>query len=219
MKLLKTTIFLLLLIIGCSKQKPQAEKKNTDISTQPEVTEIQKDTTAIEDVETVEEKELEVETVVLAENKLTEQELWKAYQQAREEVETAKTEKKWKDLREQLLLAAEYAELLKRPDIAAWQYNNIGYYAIEEFKIVTDYFTLLDQLNALEFGKEKQEKYKAISSIFLKNFYILNNAEIYLNKSKEIDNSLTDEGRTKRINNNLLFIKEIKKITGYTNES
>ena len=90
--------------------------------------------------------------------------------------------------------------------MTAWQYNNIGYYSIQEFKGRTNYDFRLYKLRTL-IKKEVKEKFQAETKvIFKKHLKILTDAQIYLEKAYKIDENYNEQNRTDKIYNNLKFI-------------
>ncbi len=226
MKYLITVLLVLMLVLGCSEKQQKSEQntiaqdetKAVDDNVTADVT-IPKEETPVENPKPVSEEGIETEPeevrhneVKQTETTLSESELWSIYRDARSKVDIAVEDKKWSVVRENLIKTAEAAEQLSREDIAAWQYNNIGYYTIEEFKQVTDYFTIMEQLDQLDFGEEKKIRYKQMITIFSKNLYLLEENKPYLLKAQDIDSTLDDKIRTSRIENNLNFINEIEEM-------
>ena len=93
-------------------------------------------------------------------------ELWNSYNAAKAKMDDAKS------LVEKVAVFEEkalYAAKLKRDDIAAWQYNNIGYAYIEEFSSTKDKTLLikakkyLDKAKKIDAGLDDERRTKIIA--------------------------------------------------------
>lgn len=151
--------------------------------------------------EIIEEKEREI---------LSEADLWKKYKLAKENLETAKISENFNGIIKSLITAAQYAHRLNRRDIEAWQYNNIGYYSIQEFMRLTDYQTRMSTLESMDPGKEKAANIRKTKSILKTHFNILKDAAPYLEKAGNLDKNLDDPERTNKIQSNIKYIEWIE---------
>ena len=135
--------------------------------------------------------------------------LWKSYRSAKDVVKQAQSEKDYRKETKYLMEAAVYANALKRDDIEAWQYNNVGYVLIEEFKEKTDYIAVMNRLNSLKLKNEIEEYRKEARMQLSKEKRLLSKADGYLVKAKEIDDKLEESSRTTTIASNILFVNEV----------
>lgn len=143
-------------------------------------------------------------------SQMKESDLWQFYNQNKAKAKIAIENNKVDDIVYYFEKAGEAATQLNRPDIAAWQYNNIGYHLIEHFKKETDYDSRLSILNQMPAGKEKTEYHNNLKSLFSKNINNIKNAKSNLIKAKEIDDKLEASNRTNIIANNINFTNYIE---------
>jgi len=141
---------------------------------------------------------------------MTKAELWDAYNSARVEVNSFKENWDFKGLVNALTRTAEIAQKLERPDIASWQFNNIGYYSIVEFKNRTDYTSRMKDIEVMPYGKEKVQYINETKEILRSEMALLTNAMESLYDAIELDNQAPDMERQKIINSNINFINSIK---------
>ncbi|MBN2282040.1 MAG: hypothetical protein JXQ65_15765 [Candidatus Marinimicrobia bacterium] len=132
--------------------------------------------------------------------------LWQKYREAREKSKEALSNSEFHQALDHLKAAAIYAEKLDRGDLAAWQYNNIGYYSIQEFKGVTNYDYRMHHLRSISDKNQKEQYLSETKKIFSKNINLLTTAESYLKNALKIDEHYHDQDRTEKINSNLNFI-------------
>jgi len=137
-------------------------------------------------------------------------ELWDAYNSARAEVNWYKENWDFKGLVNALNRTAKIAQKLERPDIASWQFNNIGYYAIVEFKNRTDYTSRMKDIEVMPYGKEKVQYINETKENLRSEMDLLTNAMESLYDAIELDNQAPDMERQKIINSNINFINSIK---------
>ncbi len=139
----------------------------------------------------------------------SEADLWSAYNQARDEITQYKENGDFDSLLISLNKAASIAQKLNRPDIASWQYNNIGFYSINEFKKRTDYASRMKDLEIMPYGDEKvlyvQETKDKINS----ELDLLKSARESLYDAMELNNQSPDKNREKIIDSNLQFVNSI----------
>ena len=141
--------------------------------------------------------------------------LWKNYKTAKENLKIAKESDDIFQIKKYLLEAAFYSEKLQRNDIASWQYNNIGYYSIEEFKKRTGYVERI-YLYSLKKNPEEQKKYaKETQQILKLEMKLIDDAEKYLLIAQKIDSGLNDDSRTETIISNLQFVKYVRDFMAY----
>jgi len=218
MKLL-STILLLALLISCSTEKEETQQ-------QPE-TKIEKTATGIDSFEiAMDSIEAEIDTVkevisseqkspVLADhNRKSISELWNTYKKAKSAVNKALDDNNIELIVSNLALAGECAQKLGRMDIAAWQFNNIGYYSIQEFKLRTGYDQRLQKLATMPPGDAKMGYQKATKDLFSREYSLLEKAGKYLVRAQIIDDELEPGRRTNTIQDNLDYVEWIKDFTG-----
>ncbi len=140
---------------------------------------------------------------------ISEADLWSAYNQARDEITQYKENGDFDSLLKSLNKAASVAQKLNRPDIASWQYNNIGFYSINEFKKRTEYASRMKDLEIMPYGDEKvlyvQETRDKINS----EIDLLKSARESLYDAMELNNQAPDKNREKIIDSNLQFVNSI----------
>jgi hypothetical protein len=137
---------------------------------------------------------------------MSNKELWAGYQSAKAKFKKASEIQDFQAMQGALSDAAHFAHTLDRPDIEAWQYNNIGYYTIMEFKQLVDYDSRITQLEKLPPSPGKSEYLKEIRRLFRNHTSILSEGLQYLEKAKAIDEVLDPSDRTEKIKNNQAFI-------------
>jgi len=164
-----------------------------------------------EDEHTEIEVKLPGDLIALADKDLSISELWKGYRESKDSLKIAQKDDNFQKMIIYVKRAAEYAILLKRDDIAAWQLNNIGYFSIEEFKRRTNYSERMNNLNTMASGEDKRKYYSSTKNMLQEEFPVLEDAIEYLSTARGIDQKLNDPSRTKIIQNNLDFIIEIQK--------
>ena len=133
---------------------------------------------------------------------------------AKANLETAKQKDDIIEIKKYILEAAFFANQLNRKDIEAWQYNNISYFSIEEFKKRTDYNTRMRKIESMKPGEDKNVYIQEVKKNFLIEKPLIIDAEKYLVEAQNIDKELDDEARTAIINSNLQFVKFIKDFIG-----
>ena len=142
---------------------------------------------------------------------LSEAELWNKYREAKDNLEAHRAANDYPAQIEDLKITARCANLLNKPDIEAWQFNNMGYFTILEFKRLAEYHERINRIETMKGGKAKTEFTNETRQRFADYFYLLESAERYLNKAKRIDKNLNDMNRTKMILNNKKFVDSIKR--------
>lgn len=138
------------------------------------------------------------------------EELWNDFRAAKASVEEAKEAGDIEEVTVSLILAARYSNELNRPDITAWQLNNIGYYSILEFKKRTDYNTRMAKIESMRRGEEKIRYIKETKKVFKDNLELLTNANKYLEEAYDLDSNLDDDNRTQKIYSNLKFVDWVR---------
>ncbi len=133
-------------------------------------------------------------------------ELWKIYKKAKEKATAAIESGNIEQIVEQLEIAGESALQLGRDDIAAWQFNNIGHYSIEEFKKRTNYDDRIRAMATMSSGKEKSDFIRETKNLFNGEVDLLDQAKKNLEKAQIIDDELEKSRRTETIVRNLDFI-------------
>lgn len=140
---------------------------------------------------------------------------WADFRQAKAEAEDAKQGGNLETITAKLLVVADISTALDRPDIAAWQYNNIAYYSIDEFKKKTDYANLMAKIEGSMDKKEKSDLIESAKKTLKGNISLLEKAKEYLEKAKGLDDSVSadkkDESRTNAISNNLNYVEWVQK--------
>ncbi|MFP4546862.1 MAG: hypothetical protein ACLFQM_01935 [Fidelibacterota bacterium] len=208
------TLLAAILCIQCHKQKEQStpapEKTTPDKTAQQDTInrikpQTEEDSIITEKVfeDTVWTEQEEIETTATSQ-------LWQKYRTFREESKKAFNNSEFQEAITNLKLAAKYAQQLGRDDLVAWQYNNIAYYSILEFKGLTNYDYRLHQLRTIDNPDKKEEYLEETKTIFRKNLKILTDAEEFLEKAYKIDENYNDQNRTDKIYSNLKFIDWVK---------
>ena len=141
---------------------------------------------------------------------LTVDDLWESYNAIKDEVEGLPAEENILQTIVKLHMAAKYAMALERPDIAAWQLNNIGYYSILVFQQKTEYQDKLRRMEAMPADSSKFNYMERIRLVFRENFKLLSQASRYLEKAYELDSRFEEKDRTQKIYNNLKFIDWVR---------
>ena len=141
----------------------------------------------------------------------SEAELWTAYNEAKTRLQTAKEASHFEGMVESLLDAAAFAEALDRPDIAVWQYNNIGYYAIVEFKRLTEYQERMDALQAMTPGEAKRLYLQETRTLVLKQMTLLERGLHYLQRAESMESELNNSERRDKIESNIRFIRWVQR--------
>ncbi|MCK5087960.1 MAG: hypothetical protein KAQ90_10590 [Melioribacteraceae bacterium] len=204
-------IFILLLYCGEKKEVPESPPKEEKV-----VTSKDKDTLITNDTFSTNEDTVEVKNILEEKEAPRDEgvksiaELWKLYKDSKAKVSKALESNDIVAVIENLIVAAEVSVELSRPDIAAWQLNNIGHYSIEEFKRRTNYDNRLRQLALLPAGIEKSEYQTETKNIFKKELPLLLTGNIYLLKAQTLDNELEESRRTSIIESNLEYIEWVK---------
>ena len=216
----KTGVYLLLLLVflACQKNKQQAENQEIFQSSQQEseTTEPQKleSTTDITDTSTEIEDQSQVEELTPfdqndAADLSTSGDLWDAYNQVRNNINIYKDNWDYDNLIKSLDEAAQIAIKLNRPDIAAWQYNNMGYYSILEFKKRTDYASRMNDLQIMPYSEEKKQYIQETRDKLRDEFFLLESARENLYDAMEMNSQSPDKEREKIIDSNVNFINTV----------
>jgi len=104
------------------------------------------------------------------------------------------------------------AENIKRFDVAAWQYNDLAYYYIQEFKDRSDYVDKVTQIFDCKTNKQKKILIIEVKSNFILYMDLLNMAKNYLIKAEILDSKYGhDKERDKDILSNWNFINYVNK--------
>ncbi len=218
----KTNIIILIILIifqnQCSQeQKSQPGKSNqSDTMTTkpitpdsiPANTKKQPDT-LIQEPPPKKQQEIISETASSKAN-ISSADLWQKYQQYREESKTAFNNSEFQKAVQKLKQTAQYARQLNRDDLAAWQYNNIGYYSILEFKGETNYDYRMHQLRTIDREAKRRQFANETKELFREHLKLLTDAETYLEKAYELDKKYNNKSRTEKIYSNLQFIDWVK---------
>jgi hypothetical protein len=210
MKNIITMLLCFVLLICCAENDKESKEVKEPVQKEktPEVKKVVEEETKIETVK-VDEKIIPTEKQKITEEK-TDGNLWAAYNAAKAAAEEAKEDGDIETAIKELLRAANYAKKLNRPEIAAWQLNNIGYYSIQKFREVTDYDNRMAKLNSMKPGKQKEEYLNETMSLLKRNKSLLTSAKPHLKEAQEIDNKLEESNRTEVIKSNLEFIKWVE---------
>jgi len=150
----------------------------------------------------------------IAESERTEAELWEGYNEAKKHLSEAREQEDHEASVEYLLKAADFAERLGRNDIAVWQYNNIGYYSILEFKRLVNYQDRMDTLQVMKPGAEKTAYLKETRELFNQHMEILSEGLTYLRKAESMEEKLNNAQRMEKILSNIRFIRWVEKFAG-----
>jgi hypothetical protein len=201
-------VILLMLITGCGKKEPQAE-----MSAETEVNPADMGE-AVDSVPVEPPQESAPEPVSGPKPEtLSEAQLWECYTLAKQTATRARDRKDLEGVVQALEEAAQAANSLNRPDIEAWQYNNIGYYTIQTFQDRTGYMGLMARLEAMPPGREKTAVIKETRTVLRDHFSLLEDAAYYLEKAREVDAGLDPSERTEKIKSNLDFIRWVRDFT------
>ena len=203
-------------IVSCSEQKQDLNKEKQinkeEVTTIDEVKkDLNKNKKEASKKEKISEKEIKdvKETRKISSNdyeELSQSELWNLYRKNKEKIDILLAEDDYLEAVKRLEKTTKISIALNRKDIAAWHYNNIGYYLIQEFRKRTNYDKKMQKLNN-ELNKENRQRMKKnIISDFKDNYSLLKKSQTNLNKSLKLDSKLDNKERTKIINNNLEFI-------------
>ncbi len=167
--------------------------------------------TPIQPADTVQfDKSVEEISDSLNKDNRTTQEMWTDFYAAKDSADSALTGHDFTLVKSLLKKAAFHAMEVERADIAAWQLNNIGYYAILEFKEITDYDRRMRKIEKMRRGTEKNLYIKQTKELFKDNFILLEDATKFLEEAYELDKDFRDSDRTEKIYNNLTFIDWIR---------
>jgi hypothetical protein len=209
MRILIFILTSILLILGCKNKEPESTKK------QPVAKEEKHTDAALEEkVEVGKETGPESRPLETGEKTLTDADHWAGYTSSKSALESARRANDIHGITSALLKAAHYAHELNRPDIEAWQYNNLGYYSIKEFKRLTDYKTRLSKIESMPPGKEKAATIENTRTLFRGQIGLLNEAANYLKKADEVDKTLEISDRTLKIKSNMDFVRWVKRFVG-----
>ena len=141
-------------------------------------------------------------------------ELWSIYKKAKAEASKAIENGNIDKIVEQLKIAGESAIQLGRDDIAAWQFNNIGHYSIEEFKKRTGYDDRIRAMATMPSGKEKSDFIMETKKLLNSEIDLLDQAKKNLERAQIIDDELEKSRRTETIERNLDFINWVMDFLG-----
>jgi hypothetical protein len=194
------------------ENEPDSGNKETD-NTQTEKEPVMNQTVAEDDVRPERLAETSEKTATVVTEGRSEAELWKAYNTAKARLQQAQDDADYETMVASLLDAAACAEALDRPGIAAWQYNNIGYYAIVEFKRVTDYQKRMDTLQEMKPGEEKRDYLHETRAILKKHMFLLEHGFMYLQKAETMESELNNSDRKAKIESNKQFIRWVQAFT------
>jgi hypothetical protein len=137
-------------------------------------------------------------------------ELWNSYKKCKAEAEIDYENGDIEKMVKNFIASADAAIELSRDDLAAWQFNNLGHYSIEEFKKRTDYQNRVRTLAIMKNQIERDAYYNETKQIFRQNYHLLKDSEPYLKKARRLDRKYKRSGRTEAIRNNLSFIQWVK---------
>lgn len=138
--------------------------------------------------------------------------LWNIYRKCKTGAEKAKEHGDYKKSIELTLQGADAAIKLKRPDIAAWQYNNAAKHAIDYYIAETKFQERMRKAAEIKDSEKKSALKKETKSIMNSNLSILEEAETYLSSAKKYDEVKSDPKRVSAIKSNMNFIKEMRSI-------
>ena len=201
MKLLLILFLAVSILIGCSSknEKPEKQKINQKEENSSQIYQI------TEKLEVKHDEKPSGEKIIPE----TIEGIWERYNSAKIKLKKAKEEGNFTGIKKNLLEAAVCAEKLGRKDIEAWQYNNIGYFSIEEFKKRTNYDESMKRISMLKTGEKKTNFLQAVKEGFRKEKTLIHDAKKYLIKAQKNDADLVDKKRKSMINSNLKFIENI----------
>jgi hypothetical protein len=207
------TIIILIFLWSCGKkekEKPAVPDTVVTETTVKDTTIKPAETDTLKQAETPPQNPVPPEPAPQPAEDLSVMELWEKYREFREASKVALNNSEFQQALTNLKLAAKYASQLERDDLAAWQYNNIGYYSILEFKGRTNYDFRIHNLRTFTNQKERDAYLEETKKIFKENLKILTDAETYLEKAYEIDKKYDDQNRTDKIYSNLKYIDWVK---------
>jgi hypothetical protein len=211
-------------ISSCAKKKEEpltelVEKREAKAEQSP--VPVVENEMKVQEEEAVEVKEEEpVEAIKEAEpaasalTNLSISDLWAEYKKARQNAYRLSEIGELSGVVEDLLVAGECAELLKRPDIASWQYNNAGKYTINIFRKTTEYDTRMNQINRMRAGDAKKQYVSESKKVMNDHLNIINQGMTHLEKAKRLDAIQNDKKRLEKIESNMQFISEVKRFLG-----
>lgn len=154
-----------------------------------------------------------VERPAAADSNRTIEQMWRDFYTAKDSVDAALNRGDFEAVRNFLKQAAFHAMEVSRPDITAWQLNNIGYYSIVEFKQKTNYDHRMRTIENMRRGPEKIVYIKETKEIFRENLPTLLDAANYLEEAYELDKDFNDADRSHKIYSNLAFIDWVRNFT------
>lgn len=137
-------------------------------------------------------------------------ELWHTYKSSKRIAEESLEKGDLSNTVKNLAIAGNCALKLGRPEIAAWQFNNIGHYSIEEFKKLTDCDNRLRTLAQMEIDSVKIKLLAETKNIFRKHIDLLLNSQKHLQRAQIIDDELAESWRTEVIESNVEFINWVQ---------
>lgn len=213
-------LFLVLLLIGCdSNERPVAEDSSQVTTTDTKVAQDSIDRDSKADIKSAD--TISVITPAETDGKKTKpvseiasiSGLWNMYKSAKARVNEALEADDIDTVITYLKIAGECAEQLGRPEIAAWQFNNIGHYSILEFKKLTDYDNRMRELAVMNDRNRRATFLVDSRKLFKDNIELLLRAENYLEQAQIIDDELEPSRRTATIERNREFITWVKEFT------
>ncbi len=205
---LSVLLLIIFFLFGCEKSVKEEEKTEKNDSSSSEINQSNKTVKKASEIDPT-----KTDISPVGEDVLSEAEMWAEYKAAKDAALEAKEKENLEDLKLALLRAASFAKKLDRPDIVAWQLNNIGYYSIQEFKKKTDYDQRMHTIETLNYGEEKKEYIAKTRKVFQEQMSLLTVAEKHLSDALEFDKKLNDKNRTEKINSNLRFIEWVQNFT------
>ena len=217
MKKIGVVVFILCYFISCGEKKEVPEQNGDNIAADQETVDVvvqdqaEKDTLESQ-VNTTQEKPVKkLSKIKPADytNTMNESELWDVYNQSKAMITRYKDEWDFANLINELNRTAQVAQKLNRPDIASWQYNNIGYYSITEFKKRTDYNSRMQDLQIMPYNKEKEIYLQETREKLRSEIALLEAARESLYDAIELNSQSPDKDREAIINSNLNFINNI----------
>jgi hypothetical protein len=145
-------------------------------------------------------------------------ELWQTYKAAKAKVNESLESGDLDTVILNLKIAGECALQLGRPEIASWQFNNIGHYSIQEFQKITDYDSRMRQLATMNDRNLRSNFLEETKQTFNENITLLTYAEPFLEQAQIIDDELEPSRRTATIERNMDFIVWVKNFTGQSED-
>ena len=142
--------------------------------------------------------------------------LWRLYKSSKAKVNDALETNDLDTIITYLKIAGECAVELGRPDIASWQFNNIGHYSILEFQRLTGYEKRMRELATMNSRVDRTEFINDTKIIFSANIQLLLEADKYLVQAQIIDDELESSRRTETIERNRDFINWVKEFADLT---